>query len=119
MRRDEERLQDILEHIASALRAIEGKDRSEFDANPVLQKAVLHDILIVGEASSHITSELQTKYPQVPWKDVRNFRNIIVHEYFSVDLDIVWDTATGDLAPLRSQIEAILNAEFPGGTIPE
>ncbi len=104
----------MLEHIASALSAIEGKGRSEFDANPILQKAILHDLLIVGEASSHVTSKLQAKYPQVPWKDVRNFRNFIVHEYFSVDLEIVWDTAASDLVPLRCQIEEILKAELSG-----
>jgi uncharacterized protein with HEPN domain len=119
MRREEARLRDMLEHITSALDAIEGKDRSEFDANPILQKAVLHDILNIGEASSYVSPELQAKYPRVPWTDVRGFRNVVVHEYFSVDLDIVWQTALNDLVPLRAQIEEVLKVEFPSGTTSE
>jgi uncharacterized protein with HEPN domain len=82
----------------------------------VLQKAVQYDIFIIGEAASHISKELRTKYSQIPWKEICGLRNILVHQYFSRDLDIVWQTALNRLTPLRSQIEEILRAEFPGGT---
>jgi uncharacterized protein with HEPN domain len=116
MRRDELRLRDILEHINSALLAVAGKLRSDFDADPILQKAVQYDLLTIGEATSNISEELRTKYSQVPWKAISGIRTILAHQYFSIDLDIVWQTATSDLAPLRAQIEEILNADFPGGT---
>ncbi len=62
MRRDELRLHDILEHIESALLAVAGKVRSDFDADPMLQKAVQYDLLTIGEATTNISEELRTKY---------------------------------------------------------
>ncbi len=113
MRRDEERLRDMLEQAESVLGAIEGKDRLAFDADPILQNAVRYNLLIIGEAVSHIPEELQTKYPQVPWKDIRRLRNFLAHHYFGVDLDLIWQTISHDLLPLRTQITDILKAEFP------
>lgn len=116
MRHDDERLRDILEHIDSTLLAIEGRARSGFDSDPVLQKAVQYDLMIIGEAASNISTPLPTKYPQVPWKEVCGLRNIIAHQYFSIDLDIILQTASSRLLPLRAQIEEILHTEFPKGT---
>jgi len=96
-----------------------GKSRSEFDADSILQKAVLHDLSIVGEAAgrvSHTLQTLQTKHTGVPWRKISDARNFIQHEYFSLDLDIVWQTISYEFAPLRAQIEEILKTEFPGGT---
>jgi len=56
---------------------------------------------------------LQTKYSQVPWKDIRRLRNLLAHHYFGIDLDIIWQTASQDLQPLQMQIADILKAEFP------
>jgi len=113
MRRDELRLRDMLEHIDSALLALKNKTRLEFDADPTLQKAIQYDLLTIGEAASRISDALQSKYSQVLWKEICGIRTFLAHEYFSIDLDIIWQTATGDLASLRSQIEEILVTEFP------
>jgi uncharacterized protein with HEPN domain len=103
MRRDEERLHDILEHTDSALAAVEGKDRSTFDTDPILQNAIRYCLIIIGEAASNIPEELQNKYPNVLWKDIRRLRNLIAHHYFGVDLDILWLTVSQDLLPLRTR----------------
>jgi uncharacterized protein with HEPN domain len=116
MRREELRLRDILEHINSALSATAGKDRSKFDADPLLQKAVLYDLQVIGEAASNIATPLRNRYSNVDWKGICGLRTILAHEYFAVDLDIIWQTLQGDLAPLRSQIQDILRTEFPGAT---
>jgi len=113
MRRDDERLCDILEHIDAALLAIASKRRPEFDIDPVLQKAVQYDLFVIREAAANITTDLRTKYPQVPRKDICGLRTKLAHHYFSVDLDVIWRTATDDLPQLRAQIEKILKAEFP------
>jgi len=113
MRRDDERLRDILEHIDSAVLAIASKGRPEFDIDPVLQKAVQYDLFIIGEAAANISKDLRTKHPQVPWKDICGLRTKLAHEYFSLDLDVIWRTATDDLPVLRAQIAQILKAEFP------
>jgi uncharacterized protein with HEPN domain len=112
MRRDELRLRDMLEHIDSALLAVKDKARLDFDADPTLQKAVQYGLLTIGEAASRISNELQYKYSQVSWKEICGIRTFLAHEYFSIDLDIIWQTA------LRSQIEEILEAEFPDPTSP-
>ncbi len=113
MRREEERLRDILEHAESAAAAIEGKDRSIFDADKILQNAVRYNLLIIGEAASNIPDDFQSKYPLIPWRDIRRLRNLLAHQYFGIDLDIIWQTASQDLLPLRLQIANILQAAFP------
>ncbi len=113
MRRDDERLRDILERIDSAQRAVAGKSRTDLGADPVLPSAIQYHLLIIGEAASNISFELRKRHPQVPWNQIRAFRNILVHEYFSRDLDIIWQAVSADLPPLRAQIEQILKAEFP------
>jgi uncharacterized protein with HEPN domain len=113
-RRDEERLRDMLEHIDAALAA--GKDRSQFDADPILRKSIFHDILCIGEAAKKVSEDLREKYPSVPWRPIGGMRNQIAHEYFSIDHEMIWQTITGDLAPLRTQIDEILRAEFPDGS---
>jgi uncharacterized protein with HEPN domain len=113
MRRDEERLGDILDHIDSLSLVIVGRSRADFDSNPMFQKAVLHDILIIGEAASHVSAEIQDKYPDVPWREISDTRNVIVHAYFSLNLNIIWQAATEDLLPLRTKVAEILKAEFP------
>lgn len=116
MRRDEERLRDILECIDSLSLAIVAKMQADFESDSIIQKAVLHDILIIGEAASHVSQGLRDKHPEVPWRRLSGVRNVIVHAYFSVNLDIIWQSATEDLLPLRTQIAEILKAEFPDNT---
>ncbi len=113
MRRDEDRLRDILENIDTVLAAIRGKSRSDFDGDLLLRSAVLHYVQIIGEAAQRVSEDVRAKYPSLPWRVISDTRNFIVHAYFSVDLDIIWLTASRDLLPLRSQIESILHAEFP------
>jgi len=69
--------------------------------------------MTIGEAASKISGELRSKYPQVSWKEICGLRAILAHQYFSVDLDVIWHAVSTDLVPLRSQIEDILRAEFP------
>ena len=64
--------------------------------------------MIVGEAAGRITGEYQEKHPEVPWRIMKNTRNVITHEYFGVKLNIVWDTIKKDLPPLK---QALLKLE--------
>ena len=73
-----------------------------------LQDIVPRQFMIIGEAANHVSNELKARHPDVDWKQVVRFRNFVVHEYFKVDLAIVWDTATYVVPALITQLEAAL-----------
>jgi uncharacterized protein with HEPN domain len=68
-------------------------------------------IEIVGEAASRISEETRQQAPQMPWQDIVSMRNRLIHAYFDVDLDRVWDTVEGDLPFLMTQLEALLSVQ--------
>ena len=73
--------------------------------------AVVKNIEILGEASNMLTEEFRQAHPQTPWKQVNGLRNYIVHEYFQVDNNVVWDVITNDLPILEQQIKEYLIEE--------
>jgi uncharacterized protein with HEPN domain len=75
----------------------------------MLSRAVVHDIELVGEAASRISPQTQIDYPYVPWSSIISMRNRLIHGYFDIDLDRVWDTITDDLPPLIAQLRNILD----------
>lgn len=64
----------------------------DFQGNETVVKAVFYDFLIIGEAAINIPSEIQVRYPDIPWRVMGDMRNVIAHEYFQIDLKIVWRT---------------------------
>jgi uncharacterized protein with HEPN domain len=111
MRDDHQRLLDILQ-AAKLLRAFSaGKTREHLVQDALLQSGFLHQLFVIGEAASRLSPELKQRYPEIPWHAISGFRNHIVHEYFSLDLDIVWQTVTAAVPALTSQVEEILRKE--------
>jgi len=78
----------------------------------MLRSAVAHQLTIIGEAVAQLSGELRERYPDIPWIDIKGFRNIIVHHYFGIDWEEVWRTAIARVPVLRVQVEDILRAEF-------
>ena len=113
MRRDEQRLQDILEAIDSLARIVEYRVFNELAADEPLRFAVVQRLTVIGEAASWLSSEIKERHGAISWADVVNFRNILVHECFDLEWPIVWAAATEDAPALRRQIEEILRSEFP------
>ena len=110
MRDDKERLRDILDAIDQIEKyAVQGE--AEFQQNELIQVWIVHHLQIIGEASSSLSQALTDKYPRVPWAEIVAFRNILVHEYFRVDLPAVWKIVERDLPILTNQVEAILKDE--------
>ena len=70
--------------------------------------AVLHNFALIGEASRHIPEEIKAQYPHVAWEDMCDMRNVVIHEYFGVNLSIVWLTIREDLPLLLQQLEKIV-----------
>lgn len=71
--------------------------------------AVMRNIQVLGEAARHVPDEVRARFPEVPWQDISDMRNVLVHEYFGVDLDILWQTVTRDLALLVPLLLAIVD----------
>ena len=111
-----ERVEDYMEHIAEAIeRAIDYlqpvPDPEAFQKNPQVQDAVVRNIEIIGEAVNKINRTAPNfieQHPELPWAQMRAMRNVAIHEYFFVDLGIVWTTVKDDLPKLKRQIDALL-----------
>ncbi len=80
----------------------------EFVKNDMVIDAVLRNLEIIGEASRNIPEDIRSKYKRIPWKRVIGFRNIVIHGYFGVDLEIVWTIITRHLKELKPEIERML-----------
>lgn len=113
MRDDRLYLLDILDAAERIHEFIEGKDFRQFQVEELLQSAVLHQISVIGEASCRVSEELQQRYPAVPWREIGGMRNQIIHGYFSLDPEIIWETAVHNVPDLQRQIQEILGQVFP------
>ena len=107
MRKDRVRLQDILEAIEKIERYVD-RGRRAFDTDEMLQVWVVYHLQILGEAASKLSPEIRAQYPDVPWTQIVGMRNILVHGYFGIDLQVVWSVIERDLPRLKPQIIAIL-----------
>ena len=81
---------------------------SEFMENERLSRAVCRSLEIIGEARSKIHPDIKAKYPHIPWREMSDIRNKIIHHYFGIDYEIVWDTVKSDVPALREYISIIL-----------
>lgn len=102
----------FLEHVLESVQIIEGylagKTWEEFKGDVGLQDAVIRRLEIIGEATRNLPDEFVRDWPEIPWRNIVGFRNILVHAYFEVKLERVWEAATRDVGELRNSIEKIL-----------
>ena len=103
-------LADIKDAIDRVLRYTH-TGRDAFLADPMAQDAVVRNIEIMGEATRGIPEAIKTAHPEIPWRDISDMRNKVIHDYFRVDLGVVWDVVEKDLLPLKTQIEALLKGD--------
>jgi uncharacterized protein with HEPN domain len=107
MRSPQERLLDILEAIARIERYV-ALGKARFLEDELIQVWMVHHLERIGEAAARLGREFHEAHPQVPWREMVAMRNLLVHEYFSVDLEEVWETAVRDLPLLKAQIQTLL-----------
>ncbi len=109
MRDDRERLLDILETIERIDRyAILG--REAFERDELLQSWIIRHLQLIGEAARRLSEPLRSDHSEVPWSAIIALRNYLVHAYFGLDLNIIWQVVGQDLPGLKEQIEAILRS---------
>lgn len=109
MRRPDDALfVDMLLYARRVAAKVADLSRLDFDDNEDLQLALAYLIQTIGEAASRLTAEQRESHPNIPWRDVIGMRNIVVHEYFRLDLDLVWDTAKNNIPELIAALEAIV-----------
>ena len=113
MRSERLYLLDLIEAIDLAERFLLGVDEEAFVANELVSAAVAQKFIIIGEAGRLLRDRLSDHYPDVAWNQAVSMRNLVVHNYFSVDRHIVYQTAKHDLPVLRAQMRNILVAEYP------
>jgi len=110
-RRDDLCLADILEaaeSISLFLARLEVPGRDGFLADDLVRSAILQKLSVIGEAAARVSDETRRAHPEVPWKQARGMRNLLVHAYFSVDWDVVWVTVTESIPALAEQVASIL-----------
>ncbi|OGP60574.1 MAG: hypothetical protein A2V67_15320 [Deltaproteobacteria bacterium RBG_13_61_14] len=101
----------MLDYAQEAYSLVQGRSREDLDAHRLLNLSLVHLLEIVGEAANRIPKEDRVRYPQIPWSQIVNMRNRLVHGYDTINLDIVWEIANQDLPPLIAELEKILEKE--------
>ena len=101
-------IQDMLAAIGKIEKYVNDSDFETFCADEQLIDAVIRNLEIIGEAAKNVPSEIREKYPDVEWKKVSGFRDVLAHSYFGVDLEIVWDIVKNKLPALAESLSVIL-----------
>lgn len=112
MRRDDEiRLRHMLDAARETMSFAEGYSRTDLDTDRKTTVSIVKGVEMVGEAASKVSKECRSKLPQIPWAEIVAMRNRLVHVYFDINLDIVWDTIAVDLPELIAVLEGIVPPE--------
>jgi len=99
-----------LEHIHERLQRIEAcarEGREAYEASHVLQDAIIRNVEVIGEAVKRLSPALLQQYPEVPWRRIAGFRDVLIHNYMGVDLDEVWNVIEKDLPRVKETVQAM------------
>lgn len=104
-------LNHILDAIADIEKSTHSLSRSEFESNKDIKDATIRRIEIIGEAVKNLSKDIKAKYPRTEWKKIAGTRDVVIHSYFNVDWDLVWDILKKDLNELKKHVEDIVKNE--------
>jgi len=103
-------LEDIFESIKKIKNYTKGMSFDEFAKDEKTIDAVVRNFEIIGEASKQLPREIKDKHSEIEWKATTDFRNVIIHEYFGIDLKIMWDIIKNELPPLEGKLKHLHRA---------
>jgi uncharacterized protein with HEPN domain len=107
------RIKDILQSIDKISLYLADMTLNQFQKNELTIDAIIRNFEIIGEASNHIPLTIRSCYTDIPWEQMKGMRNILIHEYFGVDVKTVWYTAKNHLPFLKKQLETVLLEQNP------
>jgi len=105
-------LEDIIKAMDDALRFVEGMEFEDFEKDRKTIYAAVRAIEIIGEAVKKIPIEIKGNYSQIPWKEMAGMRDKLIHEYFGIDAEIIWNTIIEDLPEFKQLVMNILKNEY-------
>lgn len=105
---DKARLFHILDSIQEIEKYVQNISFDEFLENDMIQNACIRLLEVIGEASRSISEDIKRQFPGIEWREIVDLRNLLLHEYFGVDLNIVWSIIQFDIPPLKAKIQNIL-----------
>jgi uncharacterized protein with HEPN domain len=108
MERDLHSLLDMLQSAQIVADYLQGRSQNELTTDLQLQDAIIHRLLIIGEASKRVSEITRQTLPAIPWAAISGMRNRLVHEYDEIDLDVVWDTAVNGLSSLILELKKVV-----------
>lgn len=100
-------IEDILESISRIEEYVKDLDEAEFYGNSEKQDAVLRRLEIIGEAVKNIPQDVRDKYPEIPWKQIAGMRDVVIHEYFGVNLGRIWKVIQADMKDIKNNINKV------------
>jgi uncharacterized protein with HEPN domain len=103
---------DILTSCQKISRYTQGLDYDSFITDELIFDGVIRNLQIIGEAVKQIPLEMRNKYPQVEWRKIAGLRDILVHNYYSLQNETIWDIIQNKIIPLKAQIEQMIHEEF-------
>ena len=102
------RLDDIIDALNAICEYMENIGYDDWIQDRKTIDAVIRNLEVIGEAAANIPEEIQKQHPDIPWQQMKGMRNVLIHEYFGVDKDVLWQTVQEDLPPLKRKIEQML-----------
>jgi uncharacterized protein with HEPN domain len=105
------RLRHMLDAARETITFADGRSRTDLDADRAFLMTLYGELIMIGEAASHVGRASRERMTGIPWHETINMRHRMVHEYFALDLDIIWSTVRDDLPVLCAELEGFLRAE--------
>ena len=105
------KLRHMLDSTKEAISFSSNRTRADLVYDRMLTLSLVKSIEIIGEAAVRTSTDLQVQYPNIPWKNIIGMRNRLIHAYFDINLDVLWNTIIQDLPPLLIELEKVIEQE--------
>ncbi len=106
-------VQQMRDHGKEALQLAAGRSRADLDLDRMLELALTRLMEVLGEAARRVPDEFRERYPEVPWRQTTDLRNVLIHDYDTIDLDLLWLIIQERLPPLLPQLQSIIDENLP------